>query len=164
MAVGSEGNAGLIVEDMRDRHCQRLVSAIGHIFRLLSHTGILFVHAFLISSLQKAQFIVCQRQFIICISIGAQPEQFFNVSQDCLKRSLVLLICRDIIAVKSCERNLLAIKQGKIGVIIRTGKTDGQSARLMVSRDQDQSFPRMLFCEVNCHLHGISHGQSVMDR
>ena len=138
VAIRGEGDAGLVVENVCDGHGERLIGAVSHILRLLDHTGILLVDAFFVGGFQQTQLVVRHHQLIALVSINLQSEQRLNVAQNRLEGSLGLFIALDIVAVELGVGDFLAVQQGDVGIIVGSGKADGQTAGLMVAGNQDQ--------------------------
>ena len=85
MAIGCEGDTGLIVNDMCDGDGQRLVGTIADIFFLLVLTRGGTVEALLLRRTQLFHFVVGQNQLIVLFALCFQAEELFDVGQNVFK-------------------------------------------------------------------------------
>ena len=128
VAVGGEGDAGLVVQDVGQRDGQGIVSTVHHIFRLCVNTRLGAVDALFKGHTQLIQLISRQNQLVALFAFRLQAEQLLDVSQSFLKGGAAFLVSSGILVIELLEGDLLALQQGQVGVVVRTGKADGQAA------------------------------------
>ena len=80
MAVGGEADAGLIVQDVGQRHGQGIVGSVHHILSLSVSTSLSTVDALLESDPQLLQLIGRQNQLVALRTLGFQTKQSLNVT------------------------------------------------------------------------------------
>ena len=156
VAVRGEGDTGLVVQDMSQSNRQRIVSAVHHILSLGILAGFGAVDALLEGHTQLLQLIGGQNQLVIRFSFDLQTEQSLDVSQSFLESGAFFLVSSSVLIIELLERNLLALQQGQVSIIVGTSKTDGQTAGFMVACNDDQSLVGMILCEVDGNLNATS--------
>ena len=163
MAVGGEGHAGLVVDDVGEGHAEGLVGAVEHILCLLGIAGLGAVDALFIGGLEELQLVVGEHQLVALLALGLEAEELGHIGHGLFKGRLVLLVGGDIVAVELGIGDLLALQEVEVGVVVGAGKADGEAAGLMVAGHQDQGLLGMLSGKVDGHLHRVGQGHGVVD-
>ena len=163
VAVGSEGDAGFVVEDVGDGDGQGLIGAVEHVLGLLVLAGGGTVDALFVGGLELALLVLGEHQLVALLALGLQAKERFDVGQDGLKGGLLLFVGGDVVAVVLGEGDLLAVQQGQVGIIVGAGEADGEAAGLVVAGHQDQRLVGVLPGEVDGDLYRIGQGHGVVD-
>ena len=161
MGVAGEIHTGFVVQDMRNSHGEGVIGAVEHVLLLRVIVGGRVGHCQIKSGTQALHLVVRQHQAVGFLAGELETEELFHILHCVFKARAVFLVGGDILLVELGIGDRLIGKAVEVSIIVRTGKADRETARLMVTCYNNERFVRVLLGKVDGDLYRIGQRQRI---